>query len=241
MKGAWKLGVRFHHVSTDEVYGTLTPTDPPFSETTAYAPTSPYAASKAASDHLMRAYGHTYGLPVTISHCSHNYGPYHFPEKLIPLLIVNALHGKPLPVYGDGRQVRDWLFVDDHCVSIAMILEADVAGSTFDVGGRAEHVNIDIVHRVHTLLDTVFGADSSLAARFPDCPAARGDACNSLITYVADRPGHDRRYAIDPTKIATELGFEPRESLETGLRRTVEWYLANEPWWRGIMDRSYRE
>jgi dTDP-glucose 4,6-dehydratase len=239
--GAWQAGVRFHHVSTDEVYGTLTPTDPAFSETTAYAPNSPYAASKAGSDHLVRAYVHTYGMPATISNCSNNYGPFHFPEKLIPLLIVNALHGKPLPVYGDGKQVRDWLFVEDHCVAIAKILEANVAGETFNVGGRAEHVNIDIVHHVCALLDAQFTTDASLADRFPDCPAARGAACSSLITYVQDRPGHDRRYAIDPTKIATALGFEPVESLASGLRRTVEWYLANEPWWRSVMDGSYRE
>ncbi|WP_353268943.1 dTDP-glucose 4,6-dehydratase [Gemmatimonas sp.] len=238
--GQWKGGVRFHHVSTDEVYGTLTPTDPAFSETTAYAPSSPYAASKAGSDHLVRAYVHTYGMPATISNCSNNYGPYHFPEKLIPLLIVNALHGKALPVYGDGQQVRDWLFVEDHCVAIAKILEADVAGETFNVGGRAEHVNIDIVQHVCTLLDAEFAADASLAARFPDCPAARGTPCAALITHVQDRPGHDRRYAIDPTKIASRLGFEPAESLMTGLRRTVEWYLANEAWWRGVMDGSYR-
>ena len=241
VSGTWQPGVRFHHVSTDEVYGTLAPTDPAFSETTAYAPNSPYAASKAGSDHLVRAYVHTYGMPATISNCSNNYGPFHFPEKLIPLMIVNALHGKPLPVYGDGKQVRDWLFVEDHCVAIAKILEADVAGETFNVGGRAEHVNIDIVHHVCGLIDAQFTADASLATRFPDCPAARGAACHSLITYVKDRPGHDRRYAIDPTKIASRLGFEPAESLETGLRRTVAWYLSNEPWWRAVMDGSYRE
>ena len=239
--GAWKADVRFHHVSTDEVYGTLSPTDPPFSETTAYAPNSPYAASKAGSDHLVRAYVHTYGMPATISNCSNNYGPFHFPEKLIPLLIVNALHGKPLPVYGDGKQVRDWLFVEDHCVAIAKILESDAVGETFNVGGRAEHVNIDIVHLVCGLLDTAFTGDSSLAFRFPDCPAARGHQCRSLITYVKDRPGHDRRYAINPTKIASTLGFEPSESLLSGLKRTVEWYQANEPWWRGVMDGSYRD
>ena len=239
--GEWKAGVRFHHVSTDEVYGTLAPTDPPFLETTAYAPNSPYAASKAGSDHLVRAFVHTYGMPATISNCSNNYGPFHFPEKLIPLLIVNALHGKPLPVYGDGKQVRDWLFVEDHCVAIAKILESDAVGETFNVGGRAEHLNIDIVHQVCALLDTLFADDSTLAFRFPGCPAARGHACRSLITYVNDRPGHDRRYAIDPTKIATVLGFEPSESLESGLRRTVEWYLANERWWRGVMDGGYRD
>lgn len=238
--GAWQEGVRFHHVSTDEVYGTLALTDPAFSETTPYAPNSPYAASKAGSDHLVRAYVHTYGMPATISNCSNNYGPYHFPEKLIPLMIVNALHGKPLPVYGDGRQIRDWLFVDDHCRAIAMILESNCAGETFNVGGRAEHENIEIVQRICGLLDQRFQADPSLAVRFPECPAAKGHACASLITHVADRPGHDRRYAIDPTKISRELKFEPKESLATGLARTVDWYLGNEAWWRAVMSGEYR-
>ncbi len=239
--GVWQNNVRFHHVSTDEVYGTLAPNDPPFSETTPFAPNSPYAASKAGADHLVRAYVHTYGMPATISNCSNNYGPYHFPEKLIPLIIVNALHGRPLPVYGDGRQIRDWLFVEDHCIAIEQIVCADVAGKTFNVGGRAEHVNIDIVRQLCALLDARFVSDASLAARFADCPAAHGLNCDSLITYVKDRPGHDRRYAIDPTLIATTLGFEPRETLTTGLARTVDWYLENEPWWRSVMDGSYRD
>jgi len=237
---AWKPGVRFHHVSTDEVYGTLGPTDAPFSETTPYAPNSPYAASKAGSDHLVRAYVHTYGMPATISNCSNNYGPFHFPEKLIPLLIVNALHGKPLPVYGDGQQIRDWLFVEDHCYAIDCILRSPVAGLTFNVGGRAEYVNMEIVKKVCTLIDERFRETASLAERFPACPAARNVACDSLITYVKDRPGHDRRYAIDPTLIATTLAFEPRETLATGLARTVDWYLANESWWSSVMDGSYR-
>ena len=241
VNGSWQPGVRFHHVSTDEVYGTLAADDPPFSETTPYAPNSPYAASKAGSDHLVRAWVHTYGLPATISNCSNNYGPYHFPEKLIPLMIVNALHGKPLPVYGDGRQIRDWLFVEDHCRAIAMILEADVAGQTFNVGGRAEHVNIDIVQQVCALVDERFARDRTLATRFPQCPAAAQQPCATLITYVTDRPGHDRRYAIDPSRIARVLAFEPTESLATGLARTIDWYLANEAWWRGVMDGSYRE
>ncbi len=241
VNGAWRDGVRFHHVSTDEVYGTLGPHDAPFSETTPFAPNSPYAASKAGADHLVRAYVHTYGMPASISNCSNNYGPFHFPEKLIPLLIVNALHGKSLPVYGDGRQVRDWLFVEDHCRAIAQILQADVAGQTFNVGGRAEHVNIDIVHQVCALLDERFATDATLAARFPGCPAARGEPCATLVTYVKDRPGHDRRYAIDPTRIATALGFEPQETLHTGLARTVDWFLANESWWRAVMDGSYRD
>jgi dTDP-glucose 4,6-dehydratase len=239
--GTWRTGVRYHHVSTDEVYGTLKPNDPPFSETTPYAPNSPYAASKAGSDHLVRAYVHTYDMPATISNCSNNYGPFHFPEKLIPLLIVNALHGKALPIYGDGQQVRDWLFVEDHCRAIAQILLADVAGQTFNVGGRAEHVNIDIVHQVCALLDARFAAEASLRERFPTCPAASATPCKSLITYVKDRPGHDRRYAIDPTHLATTLGFEPKETLHTGLARTVDWYLENEPWWRSVMDGSYRQ
>lgn len=239
--GVWQPSVRFHHVSTDEVYGTLGPDDPPFSESTPYAPNSPYAASKAASDHLVRAYVHTYGLPASISNCSNNYGPYHFPEKLIPLLIVNALQGTALPVYGDGQQIRDWLFVEDHCAAIDKILQAPVAGQTFNVGGRAEHVNLEIVRLVCGLLDARFASDASLAQRFPACPAANGAPCASLIAHVKDRPGHDRRYAIDPTCIATTLGFEPQETLATGLARTVDWYLDNEPWWQSVMDGSYRK
>jgi dTDP-glucose 4,6-dehydratase len=180
-------------------------------------------------------------LPATISNCSNNYGPFHFPEKLIPLLIVNALQGKALPVYGDGRQIRDWLFVGDHCVAIERILEADVAGEVFNVGGRAEHLNIDIVRQVCGLIDARFARDASLATRFPECPAARREGCASLITHVKDRPGHDRRYAIDPTRLASVLGFEPRETLESGLSLTVDWYLANEAWWRAVMDGSYRQ
>jgi dTDP-glucose 4,6-dehydratase len=239
--GTWKLGVRFHHVSTDEVYGTLAPSDPPFTEQTPYAPNSPYAASKAASDHLVRAYHHTYGLPTSISNCSNNYGPYQFPEKLIPLIIVNALRAKPLPIYGDGRQVRDWLFVEDHCNAIDRTIHADVAGCTFNVGGRAEHENVYIVNQLCDLIDSRFRANKSLAERFQDCPAARGGhSCTELITYVRDRPGHDRRYAIDPTVIASRLGFEPSETLKTGLARTVDWYLDNEAWWRAVMDGTYR-
>jgi dTDP-glucose 4,6-dehydratase len=236
----WRDGVRFHHVSTDEVYGTLAPGDAPFTETTPYSPNSPYAASKAASDHLVRAYHHTYGLPATISNCSNNYGPYQFPEKLIPLMIVNALRGISLPIYGDGRQVRDWLFVEDHCLAIDKILHADVSGRTFNVGGRAEHENIYIVGQLCELIDDRFARDADLSSRFPDCPAAKGSSCVTLKTYVKDRPGHDRRYAIDPTVIATTLGFEPTETLSTGLGRTVDWYLSNEAWWRAVMDGSYR-
>ena len=239
--GTWQQNVRFHHVSTDEVYGTLSLTDPPFTELTPYAPNSPYAATKAGSDHLVRAYAHTYGMPVTISNCSNNYGPFQFPEKLIPLMIVNALHGKPLPIYGDGRQIRDWLYVEDHCVAIDRIIQADVAGETFNVGGRAEHVNIDIVRTICALLDERFARDAELAKRFPNCPAASGAKCESLMTHVKDRPGHDRRYAIDPTRIATQLQFEPTETLATGLSRTVDWYLTEDAWWKAVQDGSYRQ
>ena len=237
----WRPGTRFHHVSTDEVYGSLALDDPPFTERTPYSPNSPYAASKAASDHLVRAYHHTYGLPASISNCSNNYGPYQFPEKLIPLIIVNALRGLELPVYGDGRQVRDWLFVEDHCLAIDRILQADVAGCTFNVGGRAERENIQIIRRVCALVDARLAADESLRARFAECPASGGRSCAELITHVHDRPGHDRRYAIDPSAIAARLAFEPRHTLETGLARTVDWYLENEAWWRGVMDGSYRQ
>lgn len=237
----WREGVRFHHVSTDEVYGSLGPDDPPFTETTPYAPNSPYAASKAGSDHFVRAYSHTYGLVATISNCSNNYGPFHFPEKLIPLMIVNALHGRTLPVYGDGQQIRDWLYVQDHCVAIERILNGPAESATFNVGGRAEHQNVNIVRQICTLIDDRFANDASLALRFPKCPAASGASCDSLVRYVADRRGHDRRYAIDPTRIATQLRFEPSESLTSGMARTIDWFLANESWWRGVMDGSYRQ
>ncbi len=236
----WRDGVRFHHVSTDEVYGSLGPADPPFRESTPYSPNSPYAASKAGSDHLVRAYHHTYGMPVSISNCSNNYGPYQFPEKLIPLMIVNALGGKPLPVYGDGRQVRDWLFVEDHCDAIDRILQADVVGCTFNVGGRAEHENVHIVDMICALIDERFNASDALKARFPECPASARRSCRDLVAHVRDRPGHDRRYAIDPSVISSQLRFEPRETLHTGLARTIDWYLENEAWWRAIMDGSYR-
>jgi dTDP-glucose 4,6-dehydratase len=232
--------VRFHHVSTDEVYGSLSLDAAPFTEQTAYAPNSPYSASKAASDHLVRAYHHTYGLPVSTTNCSNNYGPFHFPEKLIPLLIVNIVSGKPLPVYGDGRNVRDWLYVRDHARAIDAVLARGRVGEVYNVGGKNEWANIDIVRFVCTLMDELFGADSTLRTRFPDCPSARGASAASLITFVADRPGHDRRYAIDPTKIETELDFVPDETFETGIRRTVRWFLDNESWWRGVMDGSYR-
>jgi dTDP-glucose 4,6-dehydratase len=232
---------RFHHISTDEVYGSLGPSDPAFSELTPYAPNSPYAASKAASDHLVRAYYHTYGLPVTTSNCSNNYGPYHFPEKLIPLMIVNALEGKPLPIYGDGMNVRDWLYVEDHCRGVELVIERGRLGETYNIGGNNERTNLDIVEVVCALLDDAFRRDASLAKRFPRAPAGQGGASKSLVTFVKDRPGHDRRYAIDARKVSNELGYAPREGLESGLRKTVHWYLGNEAWWRTVIDGSYRD
>ena len=217
---------RFLHVSTDEVYGSLGATGR-FSETTAYAPNSPYAASKAASDHLVRAFHHTYGLPVLTTNCSNNYGPYHFPEKLIPLVIAKALAGEPLPVYGDGRQVRDWLFVSDHCEAIRTVLAKGQVGETYNVGGNAEKENIDVVHAICALLD---------ARR----PRADGQPRSSQITYVADRPGHDRRYAIDPSKLKDQLGWQPKHTFEQGLGFTVDWYLDNQAWVNGVLDGSYR-
>jgi dTDP-glucose 4,6-dehydratase len=240
LEGSGRQDVRFHHVSTDEVYGSLGSDDPAFRETTPYAPNSPYAASKAASDHLVRAYHHTYGLPVTTSNCSNNYGPLQFPEKLVPLMLVNALDGKPLPVYGDGLNVRDWLYVVDHCRAVEQVLLRGRPGETYNVGGRSEQTNVDLVRRLCGLLDEAFAAAPDLARRFPRCPAAAGTSTATLVTLVKDRPGHDRRYAINADKIERELGFRPTETLESGLRKTLEWYLANEAWWRGVMDGSYR-
>ena len=239
--GTWRDGVRFHHVSTDEVYGSLGPDDPGFTERTPYAPNSPYSASKAASDHLVRAYHHTFGMPVTTSNCSNNYGPFHFPEKLIPLMLVNALGGKPLPVYGDGQNVRDWLYVEDHCRAIALILDRGRVGEVYNVGGLNEWKNLDIVRLVCGLVDEAFAADPSLAARFPSCPAARGTSCATLITLVQDRPGHDRRYAIDASKLERELGWKPAETFETGIRKTVQWYLDNQAWVGNVTSGAYRE
>jgi dTDP-glucose 4,6-dehydratase len=230
---------RFHHISTDEVYGSLSAREPPFTEKSPYAPNSPYAASKAAADHLVRAYHHTYGLPVTTSNCSNNYGPYQFPEKLIPLVLVNLLDGKPLPVYGDGLNVRDWLYVEDHCRAIDRVIEAGRVGETYNVGGGNEWKNIDVVRLLCRLVNEAFGADSTLAHRFPRTPAASGRPSEELITLVKDRPGHDRRYAIDATKLERDLGFCPQQSFEAGIRKTIGWYLANEPWWRAVMDGSY--
>lgn len=231
----------FHHVSTDEVYGSLGPLDPAFSELTAYAPNSPYAASKAASDHLVRAYHHTYGLRVTTSNCSNNYGPRHFPEKLIPLCLLNILAGKPLPIYGDGRQIRDWLYVDDHSRGIDLIINKGRSGESYNIGGNNEWANIDTVKLLCRLVDECFAAQPDLAERFPDSPCGKNKPAASLVTFVKDRAGHDTRYAIDARKISGELGYRPREDFESGLRSTVQWYLDNEAWWRSIQDGSYRD
>ncbi|WP_076417749.1 dTDP-glucose 4,6-dehydratase [Colwellia sp. UCD-KL20] len=232
---------RFHHVSTDEVYGTLSATDPAFTEDTAYAPNSPYSASKAASDHLVRAYHHTYGLNLTTSNCSNNYGPYHFPEKLIPLVITNILHNKSLPIYGDGQQIRDWLYVEDHAYGIDLVLQKGRIGENYNIGGNNEWANIDIVKEISTLVEKAFADDESLQERFPDAKAAIRANTESLITYVTDRPGHDRRYAIDATKTNNELGYKPKESFQTGIEKTVQWYLNNEQWWQSVMDGSYQD
>lgn len=231
---------RFHHVSTDEVYGSLGPDDAAFSESTPYAPNSPYSASKAASDHLVRAYHHTYGVEVTTSNCSNNYGPYQFPEKLIPLMIVNALDGKPLPVYGDGSNIRDWLFVEDHVRAIDLVIRQGELGETYNIGGNEEHANIDIVKTICKKVDLAFETNSELASRFPNAPAATGKRSDSLIRSVKDRPGHDWRYAIDSSRAKAELGFLPGCDFATGLDNTIAWMLRNEPWWRSVMDGSYR-
>jgi dTDP-glucose 4,6-dehydratase len=227
---------RFHHISTDEVYGSLEAAEPAFLETTAYAPNSPYAASKAASDYLVRAYAHTYGLHTTTTNCSNNYGPYQFPEKLIPLMIVNLLAGKALPVYGDGLNVRDWLYVEDHCVGIERVLQGGRLGETYNIGAGTELTNIELVRRLCAIADEAFAADSSIAERFPACPAARGQACASLLTYVTDRLGHDRRYAIDAGKIERELSVTAATDFNVGLRKTFRWYLEREAWWRALQD-----
>jgi dTDP-glucose 4,6-dehydratase len=219
---------RFLHVSTDEVYGSLDKDAPAFTETHQYEPNSPYSASKAASDHLVRAYHHTYGLPVLTTNCSNNYGPYHFPEKLIPLVILNALAGKPLPIYGDGQQIRDWLYVKDHCSAIRRVLEAGKLGETYNVGGWNEKPNLDVVHALCSILDELR-------------PRADGKPYKEQITYVTDRPGHDRRYAIDATKIERELGWKPAETFESGIRKTVQWYLDNQAWVANVTSGAYRE
>ena len=216
---------RFLHVSTDEVYGSLGSSDPAFTETHAYEPNSPYSASKAASDHLVRAYQHTYGLPTLTTNCSNNYGPFQFPEKLIPLVILNALNGKPLPIYGDGLNVRDWLYVGDHCEAIALVLEKGIVGATYNVGGDSEMANIDVVNTICSIMDEVHPAGA---------PHSR------LITFVHDRPGHDRRYAVDASRLKRELGWQQRESFSTGIRRTIEWYLSNSAWIQQVTSGDYR-
>ena len=263
---------RFHHVSTDEVYGSLGPNDPSFKETTPYAPNSPYAASKAASDHLVRAYHHTYGLPTTISNCSNNYGPYQFPEKLIPLMIVNALQKKPLPIYGDGMNIRDWLYVEDHCLGIDAVLQKGQIGETYNIGGNCEMANIDVVKTICMVLDELHprsgvAFDDSGISQSPNHDSRITSAglpitnhqspvtdnspvtshqspitnYSSLITFVKDRPGHDRRYSIDATKIQKKLGFEPETNFAEGIKKTVQWYLANQNWCEGIMNGTYRD
>lgn len=223
-----KVDFRFLHVSTDEVYGSLAPSDPAFREDNRYEPNSPYSASKAASDHLVRAYHHTYGLPVLTTNCSNNYGPYHFPEKLIPLCIHNALAGKPLPIYGDGQQIRDWLYVKDHCSAIRRVLAAGQLGETYNVGGWNEKANLDVVHVLCAMLDELQPRDDGLSY-------------TTQITFVQDRPGHDRRYAIDATKLERELGWKPAETFETGIRKTVQWYLDNQTWVNNVTSGNYRE
>ena len=222
-----KQTFRFLHVSTDEVYGSLAPTDPAFAETNPYEPNSPYSASKAASDHLVRAWHHTYGLPVLTTNCSNNYGPYHFPEKLIPLVILNALSGKPLPIYGDGQQVRDWLYVKDHCAAIRRVLEAGRLGETYNVGGWNEKANLDVVKTICAILDGLR-------------PKPHGQYADQ-ITFVTDRPGHDRRYAIDATKLERELGWKPRETFESGITKTIQWYLDHPSWVAGVVSGNYRD
>lgn len=231
---------RFHHISTDEVYGSLAPTDRPFSERTAYAPNSPYSASKAASDHLVRAYHHTYGLEVTTSNCSNNYGPFHFPEKLIPLMIVNILCGLPLPVYGDGRNVRDWLHVSDHCRGIDLILAEGKPGEVYNIGGGLERENIELVKALCAIADSAF-LEPRLCRAYPQCPAGKGSKSQTLIRFVQDRPGHDRRYSIDCTKIERELGYRARVTLEKGLEETFAWFANNPEWWRTVMDGTYQQ
>ena len=231
---------RFHHISTDEVYGSLGPEDPAFAETTPYAPNSPYSASKAASDHLIRAYHHTFGLQTTVTNCSNNYGPYQFPEKLIPLFLINCLTGKTLPIYGDGMNVRDWLHVEDHCHGIELVLEKGQAGDTYNIGGGEELPNHTVIDAICQAVDDAFASELGLSDRFPEAPAARGISSGSLKTYIADRPGHDRRYAIDERKIRDDLGYRPGRTFQEGLASTVAWYLDNEVWWRSVLDGSYQ-
>jgi dTDP-glucose 4,6-dehydratase len=231
---------RFLHVSTDEVYGSLGSSDPAFSESSPYRPNSPYAASKAASDHLVRSYVATYGMPALITNCSNNYGPYQHPEKLIPLMIIHALEGKSLPIYGDGSNIRDWLHVSEHCDALMAVIERGRLGETYNVGGGNERNNRDVVGLICDALDDAFAADSSLATRFRSCPAASGHTCRSLISYITDRPGHDHRYAIDAAKLARELRKQSSVPFEAGLRQTVGWYLEQEDWWRDVTSGAYQ-
>ena len=243
LEGEAKEQFRFLHVSTDEVYGSLRKDDPAFCETNRYEPNSPYSASKAASDHLVRAYHHTYGLPVLTTNCSNNYGPYHFPEKLIPLVIHNALAGKPLPIYGDGQQIRDWLYVKDHCSAIRLVLEAGGVGETYNIGGGNEKANLDVVHTLCDILDELRplnpGSGKWQVGSGKDSPPLT--TYRSLIAYVADRPGHDRRYAMDTSKLERELGWRPQETFETGIRKTVAWYLENQSWVANVTSGAYRQ
>ncbi|MDA8998518.1 GDP-mannose 4,6-dehydratase, partial [Gammaproteobacteria bacterium] len=220
---------RFHHISTDEVYGDLNDTDSFFTEKTPYAPSSPYSASKAASDHLVRAWGRTYGLPVIITNCSNNYGPYHFPEKLIPHIILNAIHGRPLPIYGDGTQIRDWLYVEDHVKALIKVVTQGEVGETYNIGGHNEKTNLEVVEAICQLLEELVPEKPSCISNYRD-----------LITFVKDRPGHDERYAIDASKIECDIGWVPEETFETGLRKTVQWYLDNRQWWERVVSDAYR-
>ncbi len=229
---------RFHHVSTDEVYGSLAPDEPAFSEATPYAPNSPYSASKAGSDHLVRAYHHTYGLDTTISNCSNNYGPFQFPEKLIPLFMLNTLSGQPLPIYGDGMNVRDWLHVEDHCRGVELCVTAGRAGEVYNIGGGQELPNLYVIEEICRGVDAAFAADPGLGKRFPEAPAATGRSTAELKSFVEDRKGHDRRYAIDERKIRSELGYAPARDFTQGFAETLAWYLNNEPWWRPLIDRQ---
>ena len=230
----------FHHVSTDEVYGTLGVSDDAFTEKTSYAPNSPYAASKAAADHLVRAYHKTYGLNVTTSNCSNNYGPFHFPEKLIPLCLLNILQGNSLPIYGDGKQIRDWLYVEDHCRAIELIINKGKRGDTYNIGGNNGMTNIELVNLLCEIINQKFESNPEMKQCYPNSPCSNGLRAESLITYVQDRPGHDRRYAVDTSKIAAELGFQPRDSFISGLNKTVDWYLENREWWMSILDGTYK-
>src|ERR1700736_2236981 len=242
---AWRASgmidrARFLHVSTDEVYGSLGADDPAFSEASPYRPNSPYAASKAASDHLVRSFVATYRMPALITNCSNNYGPYQHPEKLIPLMIIHALEGKPLPIYGDGSNVRDWLHVSDHCDALMAVVERGRVGETYNVGGGNERNNRDVVDVICDTLDRAFASDPKAASRFPSCPAASGHSCRSLISFVTDRPGHDHRYAINAAKLKNELGVTSRVAFDGGLAQTVQWYLDHETWWRDVTSGAYK-